>query len=388
MKNFIMKNFTNFTNITMKNITMSNFIIFIILYIVIIVLELYFINLYLKKFKKEAIERNEKLLVDDEEEDLFICDLLKKRLEKLKTMSYKDWIDYNQKNIKVEFNGEKLYIFIYDTSKDSKLFYVRTHLLSSYLNMERNSFFSYIRNKSAYFSQNHIDDNVSRNIFFSSQWLHGCSKNSYIWIDPLENNRPIIKNSVSKTFQKEENGEVVNGYISIGYTTDLLLNSVDYYFDIVENYFLIILFIFIYLVIYFSYNITHTTFQPILLFIILNAYVIYSLTSKDIITDIHFEERKETDLNSSVLGISFLVVANIFVINSLKENKLKYYETSFLFCASLISLMLAMFKMTSYFSAIDIKTHRVHNQIFFNISIIINIFIFINFFNSIYITKK
>ena len=112
--------------------------------------------------------------------------------------------------------------------------------------------------------------------------------------------------------------------------------------------------------------------------------------TKDIITNIEYENKKVDNLNASILGISFLVVSNIFILNTLKNNKTVslYYESGFLFCTSIIALLLAMFKITDYFTQTDLKKHRLHNQILFNISIIINIFIFFNYFVSIYSKKN
>jgi hypothetical protein len=368
-------------------------IIFTILYFVIVIIELYLVNRFIKSKHEKDINDNKKLNSNNEEENEFICNELKNRLEKLKTMSYKDWLEYNQKNILLEFEKEQLYFFIYELSKnnDDDIFFLRTHLLTKYLNMERTTFESYVKEKSSYFTQHDTKDDVTKDIYNTSEWDNGCSINSYLWVDPLENYRPIIKRAISKKFKKEENGEIINGYISVGYTSSILLDSLEYYFEILENYFLAIIFLFIYLVIVINLYINKKEkLKTIFLFIILNFFSVFSLMSKDIITNVKFEEAKMNDLTTSVLAISFLVGVNIFIIDTLKQkngNKALFYETSFLFCASIIALMLSIFKVTTYFNTNDIKKHRIENQIFFNISIIINIFILFNYFISIYKKK-
>jgi len=172
--------------------------------------------------------------------------------------------------------------------------------------MERSTFESYVKEKSSYFTQHDSNDDVSKDIYNTNEWDNGCSINSYLWVDPLENYRPIIKRAVSKKFKKEENGEIIKGYISIGYTSSVVLNSLEYYFEILENYFLATIFLFIYLIIVINLYINKKEkIKTIFLFILLNFFSIFSLMSKDIITSVKFEEAKINNLSTSVLGISF-----------------------------------------------------------------------------------
>ena len=299
----------------------------------------------------------------------------------------------SQKNIIVNYKKEKLYIIISELSKsgDRETFFLRAHLLTEFLGMERTTFESHLMEKSAYFSQHNFNNNISKNTYESNEWENGCSKNAYLWVDPLADFTPIIKKSISKRFHKEENGEIINGYISIGYTSNSLIDSLHYYFEIMENYFLVIIFLFTYLIIVVNLYINKKEkIKSIFLFIILNIFTIFTLLSRDTITDVKIEESKIENLSSSVLGISFLVGVNIFIIETLKKKngyKALFYETSFLFCSSITALMLSIFKITTYFNTNDIKKHRIENQIFFNTSIILNIFILFNYFVTIY-TKK
>ena len=372
---------------------MKQFIILTILYIVIVSIESYFINKYISNHHIEDKNTNVILNKNNSKQEQFICNELKKRLEKLKTMTFQEWLDYNQEKVLLDYEGEKLYIFIYERSthgdNEEDIMFVRTHVLTEYLNMEASVFQDYSNNsKSAYFSQHDNNIIVGKALFYSKENDDGCSRYSYLWSDPLDNFRPIIKHSVTKKYKKEENGIIREGTISIGYTSNVLLNTIQYYFELLENYFIVILFLIIYLTCIISYYLNKERNKAFILFFILNLFCVFSFLSKDIISNIDFEQQKVDDLNSSILGISFLVVANIFIINKLEAGKKTlFYETSFLFCVSLISLMLAMFKITTYLTQTDVKTHRIQNQILFNMSIIINIFIFLNFFISIFFKK-
>ena len=233
---------------------MISLLIITILYILFVILELYLINRYINSKHEKESDFNKELKTNDIKENEFICNIIKNRLEKLKTMNYIQWLKYNQENILINFDNEKLYVFIYELGKDTNTLFLRTHLLDQYLNMEANTFETYIKNKSAYFSQHKNSNIVSKDLYNSIEWDNGCSQYSYLWADPLANDRPIIKTAIGKTFKKHENGLIINGYIGIGYTSSVLLNAIKYYFEYVEKYFLFILFLFIYFTTIIAYH--------------------------------------------------------------------------------------------------------------------------------------
>ena len=368
-------------------------LIITIIYILIVIAEIYLVKKYVNKERNDDTKENKEREFKDKGIKEFICNELAKRLEKLKTMSFKEWIQYNQDNVIFEYNGQKLYIFIYEKNKNDA-FIQRVSTLQNSVDMVEGSFQEYITDKSAYFSQHKITKETAKNIFYSKHWYDGCSKYSYLWVDPFRDYEPIIKTAISKNYEKKQNGEMIDGFISAGYVNSFIDDTSVFYYELITNYFLVILFIFIYIACIASYFITKKTngLKVLVLFILLNGYSVLSLIAKDTSTTNETEEKKVTDLNSSILGVSFLVAANIFIIQSLKQNKTKksflYNESALLFCLSLVSLLIALFKVSSYFKSTDIKTHRIQNQFFFNISIIINIFIILNYFSFIFFYKK
>jgi hypothetical protein len=74
-----------------------NIIIFTVVYILIVLGELYLTKQYINK-----AEETEVFLKPEEQKKINneICNELKKRIEKLKTMSYDEWLEYNQNNNK------------------------------------------------------------------------------------------------------------------------------------------------------------------------------------------------------------------------------------------------------------------------------------------------
>jgi len=100
------------------------------------------------------------------------------------------------------------------------------------------------------------------------------------------------------------------------------------------------------------------------------------------ITTLAVEQDKVKDINDGILSISFLVAVNIFIIETLKKFKQKYSlhnESAFLFCLSLVLLLLSLYKKTNYSTINDMRAERIQKQLMFNLSIFINLFILINY---------
>jgi len=362
-----------------------NILIITIIYIIFVIGELYLLDYYIKYNTNKTKERDDNFKKGNKERDIFICNEVTKRVEKLKTMSYSDWLNYNRQNVVVPYKDMDFVIFVSQKSLTKDLTIQRVTFFDKYNDMNEKIFQEFISDESAYFSQHNIYKGINDDMYNLTELSNGCIEYSYLWVDQFDKNYPIIKKSIAKKYVKEENGQKITGVIGMGYSKSEIYDNSIYYYEIVYNYFLLILYLFIYFLFFVNYflikkpNITKT----FILCFLLNLYATFTLSSKDIITTPSYEEKKVVDLNSSILGISFLVAANIFVIQSLKNDKIYkslYNETAFLFCCSLIALMIAMFKINNFEKVTDIKTHRVENQIFFNMSIIINIFIFINYF--------
>jgi hypothetical protein len=364
-----------------------NIIIFTVIYILIVLGELYLIKQYVEK------NQNDKLLLDKKDKkkkNSFICNELKKRIDKLEKMSFSDWIEYNIEN-DIDYEGEKLNLNIFEKLKNSDNFIIRASRYTDYLDMNIRLEQDLIGEKSSYYSnEERLMNNTPADMYNISEWDDGCSRYSYIWAKSPDDPSPVIRQSIGKVFKKVENNVLITGVISNGYPILEIAEKSSYYFKDITNYFLVILYVFIYIIVVVTYYITNgNLYESSILLLILNFYSTTSLFSRDLVSSAKYEEHLTNNLNSSILGISFLVAANIFVIQSLKNEKIYkwlYNETAFLFCCSLIALMISMFKTTDFKNTTDVKTHRIQNQIFFNLSIILNIFIFLNYF--VYISNE
>jgi hypothetical protein len=109
------------------------------------------------------------------------------------------------------------------------------------------------------------------------------------------------------------------------------------------------------------------------------------------VTDIELEQTRLTEISTSTLGISFLVAVNIFIIQSIGKKKgyiynQLYNENIFIFSMSLIFLLFSMYKQSNYTEINGLRSRRIQNQIFFNLSILLNFMVFINYL--FFITKR
>ena len=225
--------------------------------------------------------------------------------------------------------------------------------------------------------------------------INGCNSINYYWEDPF-NKRAIQKNAYFKTFKKNENHKTnITGLIGIGYEVE----DLDYkYSDIALNYVGIPFVIFVIFMIFLLTNIMYYTInnpsylRPGVICIILNAFLLYQISLIGTITDIPLEQSRIAEINSSTLGMSFLVAVNIFIIQSIRtksNNKMYtnlYSESIFLFAAALIFLLCSMYKQSNYTEVNGLRKRRLQNQIFFNMSIFMNFGIFINYL--LFITKR
>jgi Ca2+/H+ antiporter len=122
--------------------------------------------------------------------------------------------------------------------------------------------------------------------------------------------------------------------------------------------------------------------------------LIYQITLTYTITDIGKETDKNKDITDSILSISFLVAVNIFFIESLNFKKSNIDKNSiqkqiiFLFCISVILLLISMYKMNNYKNIDNLRSMRIRNQLYFNYSIFYSIAIFLIYIFYYFVKRK
>ena len=96
----------------------------ILSYIIILILQILYIKYYLNdwtkyipKIGKQDLNFNKSHVKDL---DVDFTNILNERNKILDKMSYIDWIDYNNKNVIVEYNGRKYETFVYEQTPNYK----------------------------------------------------------------------------------------------------------------------------------------------------------------------------------------------------------------------------------------------------------------------------
>ena len=376
-----------------------------ILFLIVLFLEYAYYYFYLSNWKtflgKSIHLKDIKFNLDNEKElRSLMTNLLNERVKLLDTMSYIEWVEYTNKNVLLDFEGRKYYLFIYEKDKEihrpnsPSNFILRASYQKELLNLDFSDEVKKVNQRYLVLQQFPTNPNLIDLMYYMQETINGCNFINYYWEDPF-NKRAIQKNAYFKTFKKSENNETnITGVIGIGYEVE----DLDYkYSDIALDYVGIPFVIFVICMIFGLVSIMYYTInkesyvRPGLILIILNAFLLYQISLIGSITDIPLEQSRIAEINSSTLGVSFLVAVNIFIIQSLKKianqkiNKNLYSESIFLFASSIIFLLFSMYKQSNYTEVNGLRKRRLQNQIFFNMSVFMNFGIFLNYL--LFITK-
>ena len=221
---------------------------------------------------------------------------------------------------------------------------------------------------------------------------------TYFWTD--YNNKTFqndIMRKESIIYRWEDKRTDKKGIISIGFSVeDVSSTNIFYYFNSINYIYIAAISLLISLVSFVIYklNVQNNSFdsiiKPIGFLILLNLYLLFFLQSKEYIGSSEIEKNKITDINSGILSVSFLVGVNTFIITSLKKSFKKnlFIESSLIFAISLILLLFSAFKITNFTTIDELVKDRISHQLVFNFSIILNIFVIINYIIHILQSKK
>ena len=213
---------------------------------------------------------------------------------------------------------------------------------------------------------------------------------TYRWIDPDTGENVIRKSLYTKW--KDSNDE--NGVILIGYNVENINFIKRYrYLDLIykpelclTSISLFILSVVIYKIKAFDYE----KLKAIAFLVITNLYLLIFLNTNEYYSDITHEIQKNTDINSSILNVSFLSSVNIFIMNFIYANHRKLFmETATIFSVSMILLLTAIYKATNKNNLSQIVGARITNQLVFNMSVFLNASIILNFlYYSVFIINR
>lgn len=359
-------------------------------YIFIVILQILYI-IYIKRKVENAINVEVEFNIKNKTKlDEFINKALKERLDLLTShkLSYQEWIDYNNKNNSFAFDKDHTYyIFLYEVEKDNRTVITRVHINKQYINLEWSNILNDQQNNLLFVKQTTDPDLVLHMYDMGSYTIP--YKIAYFWTeynDISRVNETILKNSI--IYNWEDNKIDKSGTIGMGYSIeDLSSTNIFHYYDYIHYIYVIIISILTFVVslVLYKLNIKNNSissiFKPLGFLFVTNIYILYFLQSNEFMGSSVIEKSKITDINSGILSVSFLVGVNTFIITSLKRSLKKnlFIESGLIFGVSLILLLYSAFKITDFSTINELVQDRISNQLVFNFSIILNIFVIVNY---------
>lgn len=362
-----------------KNVT---FIKLFIVYISFIILQIFTIY-------KNTNNKSNTISYDNLDEiKKTIKEELKKRTDLLNEnkMNFDEWVNYNIKNNIINVGKYKFYFFIFEYIHNDNNFLTLSHANKDYMGLVWTDVMKDQKENFPFIKED-TNDKLINNMYEIGQF-NRVNSIKYYWTDPIEKTL-IKKESFFYKWYDKENKK--SGVMGIGYNTNNVLESktMDYSDNIhITSIFYINIIILI--VTYITYLLNNNKLKSIIFLILTSSYVISYLNSKELMSSFSQENLKIQGINSSVLGISFLIGVNIFILTSLKKEfkKKLFIESGFIFSISLILLLLSMLKVTNYMYISELMQDRISTQLIFNFSVILNIFIIINYITHVITMEK
>ena len=374
----------------------------VIIYIILLCLEygLYkYINnnkpfLFTSKKQISIIKNN-----NDPEKTAILDDAIKntlnERVDLLETMEFNEWIEYNKKNMFVKYNDEEFYIFIYENTNFDDHFTLRCTAVPELLDLNYSTANKLISQKYVILQMFPPIENLPQEMYNKGLSTDGFGTIYYNWEDPLEK-RPVKKKAIYTKYKKDD----FDGVISIGYTVeDLDVTLGEIYFNIASKPILIILHLLIFIIPVVLYFLEYKGFTQFLISssIVVSGWVllVYQLFSPTTLTNISIENNRTQQISSRILGISFLIGVNIFIIGLLgksfhkaRDEAIKFKkQILFLFIVVVMCLLVSLFSFNNHLDIYSYRSLRIDCQLFFNFSIFYNLvmcclFIYFFFKNS------
>ena len=188
------------------------FVVFVIVFII----ELLYIHFVLgqwDKINETKIDKEIKFNLENKDRITeFLTQKINERIEMLKTMEYYDWIDYNNKNPFIYFEGHKYFIYIWERAKiddntnmqDSSAFIVRSTPFPQYRNLAFNNVVSQI-NYHFLYGVYSPDENIPNNMWDLCHYYNNSMRHLNIYWINTENNSPVEKHTIFSSYTKESN---------------------------------------------------------------------------------------------------------------------------------------------------------------------------------------
>jgi hypothetical protein len=354
----------------------------VIIYICIVIFQL-IVSVYTSNYFSKSSDIK-KVVIDEKNQitrvKTFIEKILTEKLEMIKkSNNLSSWLEEVDKKTVYDFEGKGLYVFAWINTKLTDKMILVQFPDKKMIGM---SFADFYDNNSEIIlnSKYTVSPAVFANMFDISR-LDEFDKMSYYLIDP------IYKVSVKKTsifrkfiFEKEN----IEGVIGMGYNTENMSYNNEYkYFTYIHKPELLITSlstILIAFVISKLHTIKNTENKALGFLILSNIFILVFINIFEQIGTVEKENQKITQINSSILSLSFLSSVNLFVLNMLYyKTKDLFVETSVVFGVAILLLLVSIYKSTNQNSIYQLIGSRVTNTFIYDFTIFLNIIIMLNF---------
>jgi hypothetical protein len=363
---------------------MNQIILIIIFYIISIYIQYIIYKKTLNDVNNSYQILNDKIAynISDENNIInFMNSELATRLEKLKNMTYDNWIEYNANNIFYNFNDKKYYCVIWRNIPTTQFFTLDVYPDKTYINGTWKDMVDRINSNFIYAKKFKPDELLIPKMYQNNKIPYG--KFHYYWVDPLYDNKLVRRIGILKNF---DDGKGNKGIILTGYNVENVDQNNYFNYYNVNKKFVIIFNIGILISTIIIYNINkdnkYAVIKSIIFMICLQTYsLLFNITGEE---DGSYEAEvdKNKNINDGILGISFLIAANIFIMSKLDndtKHRKNFIESIFLFSLVLLCLLASSFKVSSYSYLEEQVKNRLRKQYFINACIVINMYIIVNF---------
>lgn len=362
-------------------------------YILILIIQISY-TWYNVNYHKSKNELDKKIEFNLENYDV-LKDYLKRELQNRISllmdgkMKYDEWLQYNRDNGLVEFKGNKYYFFIYERGEDPNeistlkaLVYANKELIG----LEWRDIMKMVDEEFVFLNQSPNKELVKNFIEIGRK---GITEMKYFWPDPLLK-IPVEKESQIFTIPAgNDHNEMIIG-IGIDFK-NLDENNRFYYINEINFGYVIFISLLTLLISILISLFTHrrSANKPYAFLILTNLYLLYFLNNSEYQGNPDTEIKKIDQINSGTLSVSFLVGVNTFIITTLtKSNKELYTQSAAVFAISVILLLFSSFKITDYITMYELIKERISNQLIFNYSILLNVFVVGNYIINILRERK
>ena len=368
----------------------KNLIVFMVL---ILALQMAYIKYHHSgNFQSDEIDKKIQYNLENENElEETIVNELNSRVALLKSMSYNDWIKYNDNAPYIFYDTDKEYkywIQAWRSIPNTDFFQLKVYPDLKFINHSWHDIVDY---NSMQFTSNHFDYDKDLIKKFMLSGEKPYSTFQFYTYDPVYHHLVQRKEFVIPY----DDGDGNRGTISSGY--DVKNVNESYTFDHFRNPTCLQLYIgsvfltiFLTLMIYFfnSDNESIAMTKATIFYTIFMLYISYYMTIDDELGTVEIELKKLEGVSQGILSLSFMTGLSIFILNTIKNKSFLYRETTFLLIVYMISIIIILFKNNAYNRLEDITNYRIMKEFGFNYCILINMFIVINFGINVFTEKK